>query len=151
MPPRPLKRPVSVIVLIHTPTLECLLIERADMPEFWQSVTGSCEANEDLIDTARREVLEETGIGARAHGDVVDWKHHHVFAIYPQYLHRYPSGTTHNTEHVFSLCVPRDVMVTLNPREHTRYVWLPWQEATLQVKSWSNQAVIDALPLRFAR
>lgn len=146
--PKPLKRPVSVIVLIHTRELECLLIKRVDSPDFWQSVTGSCEADESPIQTARREVLEETGIDALAHGDVTDWNTFNVFAIYPHFRHRYPAGTTHNTEHVFSLCVVRDVAVRLNPREHSAYTWLPWDEATLKVKSWTNQAVIDALPLR---
>jgi dihydroneopterin triphosphate diphosphatase len=150
MTEKPLKRPVSAIVLIHTRALECLLIERVDIADFWQSVTGSCEDGEAAIDTARREVWEETGIDARAHGDVVDWKMSNQFSIYPQFRHRYPAGTTHNTEHVFSLCVPRDVVVTLRPREHRAYIWLPWGEATLKVKSWTNQAVIDALPLRFS-
>ncbi len=124
------------------------MLERADMTGFWQSVTGSWEPGEALADTAGRELLEETGIDARAHGGVLDWQMQHVFAIYPQYLHRYPAGTTHNTEHVYSLCVPRDIPVTLAPAEHTRYQWLPWQEATLAVRSWTNQAIIDALPLR---
>lgn len=150
MTTKPLKRPVSVLVLIHTSALECLLIERAGPHGFWQSVTGSCEDDEPLIATARREVREETGIDARAHGDVVDWKTHHVFSIYPQFRHRYPPGTTHNTEHVFSLCVPRDIAITLHPAEHTAFEWLPWELATLKVKSWTNQAAIDALPLRWA-
>jgi dihydroneopterin triphosphate diphosphatase len=147
---KPLKQPTSVIVLIHTPALEVLLIERVDIPDFWQSVTGSQEPGEALADTARREVQEETGIDARAHGDVVDWHSHNVFAIYPQYLHRYPAGTTHNTEHIFSLCVPRDVSIVLAPNEHSRFLWLPWQAATLKARSWTNQAIIDVLPLRFS-
>ena len=63
IPPRPFKIPVSVLVVIHTPALEVLLIERADKPGYWQSVTGSVDdLDEPLADTARREVQEETGI-----------------------------------------------------------------------------------------
>ena len=41
MTARPFKIPESVLVVIHTPALEVLLIERADKPGYWQSVTGS--------------------------------------------------------------------------------------------------------------
>ena len=56
------KIPVSVLVLIHTADLRVLLLERADRPGYWQSVTGSQDAGETLVATARREVREETGI-----------------------------------------------------------------------------------------
>ena len=57
------KIPESVLVVIHTAEMEVLLIERADRPGFWQSVTGSKdEENELLLETAVREVAEETGI-----------------------------------------------------------------------------------------
>ncbi len=149
--PKPLKIPISVLVLVHTQALDVLLIERTGVDGFWQSVTGSCERDEPPVAAARRELLEETGIDANAHSDVVDWKLQHTFAIYPQFLHRYPPGTTHNVEHLFSICVPRDTLVTLSPREHKAHVWLPWQEATAKCRSWSNQAAIDTLPLRFHR
>jgi dATP pyrophosphohydrolase len=35
------KIPESVLVVIHTPALDVLLIRRADAAAFWQSVTGS--------------------------------------------------------------------------------------------------------------
>ena len=38
------KTPVSALVVIHTPDLQVLLLERADRKNFWQSVTGSIEA-----------------------------------------------------------------------------------------------------------
>ena len=123
------KVPVSTLVLVHTPDLLVLLLERADFPEHWQSVNGSQEPGETLTGTATRELAEETGIDARAHGDVRDWGITNVYEIFPQWRHRYPPGTTHNTEHVFALEVPAPVPVVLAPSEHLRHAWLPWRDA----------------------
>ncbi len=142
------KLPVSTLVLVHTQDLRVLLLERADFPGYWQSVTGSQEAGEALHATATRELLEETGIDANAYGGVKDWERSNVYEIYPRWRQRYPPGTTHNTEHVFSLEVPDSVAVKLNPREHLACAWLPWQEAAPRCFSWSNRAAIEALPQR---
>jgi len=144
------KIPVSALVLVHTPDLRVLLLERADYPGYWQSVTGSQEPGEALRVTATRELNEETGIDARAYGGVRDWQLTNVYEIYPRWVHRYPPGTTHNTEHVFALEVPAPVAVKLNPREHLMSLWLPWQEAAAKVFSWSNRAAIEELPRRMA-
>lgn len=144
------KIPVSTLVLVHTSDLRVLLLERADYPGYWQSVTGSQEPGEALRDTAKRELAEETGIDANAYGGVADWSISNVYEIYPRWRHRYPAGTMHNTEHVFALEVPRPVPVALNPREHLAHVWLPWEEAAAKVFSWSNRAVIEELPRRIA-
>jgi dATP pyrophosphohydrolase len=146
----PYKIPVSTLVLVHTPDLRVLLLERADFPGYWQSVTGSQEPGEALRMTATRELLEETGIDAESFGGIADWQLSNVYEIYPRWRHRYPPGTTHNTEHVFALAVPDTVRVTLNPREHLTFVWLPWQEAATKCFSWSNRAAIEALPQRSA-
>jgi dihydroneopterin triphosphate diphosphatase len=141
---RPYKIPRSVLVVIHTPALEVLLIERADKPGFWQSVTGSLDAvDEPLDDTARREVLEETGI---AGGVLQDWGLENVYEIYPVWRHRYAPGVTHNTEHVFGLCVDPKPPVRLNPREHLAHAWLPWREAADRCFSPSNAEAILLLP-----
>jgi dATP pyrophosphohydrolase len=142
------KIPVSTLVLVHTPDLLVSLLERADFPGYWQSVTGSKEAGESLDQTATRELKEETGIDASVYGGVVDWDLSNVYEIYPRWRHRYPEGTTHNTEHVFALEVPQPVPIHLNPREHLSYVWLPWNEAAPKCFSWSNRAAIEALPAR---
>ena len=142
------KQPLSVLVLVYTSDLDVLLIERADFPDHWQSVTGSAEPGEDLAGTAMRELAEETGIDASAFGGVVDWGLANVYEIFPQWRHRYPPGTTHNTEHVFALPLPGPVPVRLNPREHVRHAWLPWPEAAARCFSWSNRDVILALPER---
>ncbi len=135
------KIPVSTLVVIHTPRLEVLLLERADRPGFWQSVTGSRHEGEDLRDTAIREVQEETGIDAR-HYRLEAWNLQNVYEIYPIWRHRYPEGVTHNTEHVFGLEVPEPLPVRLAPREHLAAQWLPWREAAERVFSWSNRKAI---------
>jgi dATP pyrophosphohydrolase len=142
------KIPVSTLVVIHTPALEVLLLERADHPGFWQSVTGSQDAGETLAQTAAREVLEETGIEAGRH-ELTDWKLSNVYEIYPVWRHRYAPGVTHNTEHVFGLRIDGRVPVRLAPREHLAAQWLPWEEAAGRVFSWSNRKAILELPNRY--
>ena len=144
----PYKIPVSTLVLVHTPDLRVLLLERADYPGYWQSVTGSQEPGETLEDTAVRELREETGIDAAAFGGLVDWQQQNVYEIFPRWRHRYPPGTTHNTEHVFSLCIPEPIDVSLAPKEHLSHLWLPWAEAAPKCFSWSNRAAIEELPQR---
>ena len=141
------KIPRSVLVVIHTGELQVLLIERADRPGYWQSVTGSLDReDEPLADTARREVAEETGITG---GELRDWGLENVYEIYPVWRHRYASGVTHNTEPVFGLRLAAVVDVRLDPREHLRHVWLPWREAADRCFSPSNAEAILMLP-RFA-
>jgi dihydroneopterin triphosphate diphosphatase len=128
-----------------------LLIERADKPGYWQSVTGSKDTiDEPLMETCVREVAEETGIeigGAAVPQHALrDWQLANVYEIYPVWRHRYAPGVTHNTEHVFGLTVPAGTPVTLSPREHTRYEWLPWCDAADRCFSPSNAEAVLQLP-----
>ena len=158
------KIPESVLVVIHDSRLEVLLIERADKPGYWQSVTGSKDMPEEpLAETAMREVFEETGIrvagpassAASRDGltsnevpfeNLRDWQFSNIFDIYPVWRHRYAPGVARNTEHVFSLLVPSDTPVRLSPREHLRHLWLPWREAADRCFSPSNAEAILQLP-----
>ncbi|MCK9380804.1 MAG: dihydroneopterin triphosphate diphosphatase [Sulfuritalea sp.] len=144
------KKPVSVLVVIHTVALDVLLLERARHSGFWQSVTGSQEDDEPLLETARREVREETGIEAAA-ADFIDWQLTNRYEIFAEWRYRYAPGITHNTEHVFSLCLPEQISVTIAPDEHLSYRWLPWREAAAACFSWSNRDAILELPDRLAQ
>jgi len=145
------KIPVSVLVVVHTAALEVLLLERADRPGFWQSVTGSQDVEgEPLHETAVREVREETGLDADRY-ELTDWRKQNRYEIYQSWRSRYGPGVTHNTEHVFGLRLPRPLAITLAPREHVRYEWLPWREAADRVFSWSNAEAIRDLPQRVMR
>lgn len=141
------KQPVSVLVVIHTAALDVLLLERAAHPGFWQSVTGSREGSETLINTARREVLEETGIAA-TNGQLVDWQMSNTFEIFSEWRHRYAPGVCHNVEHVFSLQLTERPLVITSPDEHRDWQWLPWREAAERCFSWSNRDAILMLQKR---
>ena len=144
------KIPESVLVVIHTADADVLLIERADHPDFWQSVTGSKDfKSESLLDTASREVAEETGIHVSG-AAFVDWSVANVYEIYPAWRHRYAPGVVRNTEHVFSLCVEPGTPVMLSPIEHTAFKWLPYRAAADACYSPSNAEAILMLP-RFMR
>jgi len=142
------KLPVSVLVVVHTPALEVLLLERTDRPGFWQSVTGSQDQEGEVLrETATRELKEEIGLDAMRY-ELTDWHQQNRYEIYRNWRSRYAPGITHNTEHVFGLLVPRLLDITLAPREHLRYEWLPWREAAEKVFSWSNAEAIRDLPQR---
>ena len=144
MTQRPFKIPESVLVVVHTPDAQVLMLERADRPGFWQSVTGAKDSlDEPLATTARRELQEETGITT---GELRDLGLSNVYEIYPVWRHRYAPGVTHNTEHVFGLTVPAGTPVRLAPREHLRFEWLPWREAADRCFSPSNAEAILQLP-----
>lgn len=141
------KRPISVLVVIHTNDLKILLLERALHPGYWQSVTGSQEEGESLIETAAREVREETGIAVAA-ASIADWNETNTFEIFEEWRHRYAPDVRYNTEHVFSLAVDDDTPVFTAPGEHTDYCWLNYEEAAAKVFSWSNRDAILKLPNR---
>ena len=145
---KPLKIPRSVLVAIIAPNRQTLLIERADAPGFWQSVTGSQDDGETFAETAERELFEETGFVARDHGGIKDLRYENVFCIYPRWQHRYPPNTTHNRERCFAICLPEPLTPKLAAREHVAFEWLPIEAAIKRVTSWSNAAAFSALALQ---
>jgi dATP pyrophosphohydrolase len=140
------KIPESVLVVVHTPRLDVLLLERAAQPGLWQSVTGSRELDDpDLEATARRELLEETGLSL---GTLTDWQVTNRYEIWPQWRPRYAPDVTHNTEHVFGFRVDSPTVATLDLAEHTAQLWLPWWDAMIRVFSPTNRDAIRQLPRR---
>ena len=135
------KTPISALVLIYSPDLQVLIMERADKIGFWQSVTGSLENHETPRQAAVREVFEETGLDANLY-DLQDWQASNVYEIYPHWRHRYAPGVTENREHLFGLQLPAPLPIKLAPKEHVRYEWVDWREAAKRVFSWTN---VDAL------
>ncbi|CAN5717806.1 dihydroneopterin triphosphate diphosphatase [soil metagenome] len=140
------KTPESVLVVVHTGRLDVLLLERAAQPGLWQSVTGSREPDDpDLEATARRELLEETGLSL---GRLTDWRQVNRYEIWPQWRGHYAPDATHNVEHVFGFRVESPTVATLDPAEHVAQLWLPWQEAMARTFSPTNREAIGQLPQR---
>ncbi len=138
------KRPESVLVIVYTRTGKVLLMRRKDRPGFWQSVTGSMKWDErDPVVTGRRELKEETGLNTD--DGLRDWRKTYRFEIMPQWQHRYAPGTRENVEHLFSLELAEEGIVTLNPAEHVEYEWLPLSEAEKRATSWTNRDAIHLL------
>lgn len=137
---RPLKRPESVLVVVYTRAGEVLVLRRRRPPDFWQSVTGSLDWEEtDPLDTARRELAEETGLRDIA---IIDCRHHNRFPILPAWQARYGEARE-NLEHVFRVELPQRRPIALNPREHSEYLWLPRAAAAARVTSWTNREAIE--------
>ncbi len=141
------KKPVSILVVAHDPELNILLLERAAHPGYWQSVTGSQEGDESLRETAVREVAEETDIRCTA-AQLTEWHLTNRFEIFAEWRDRYPAGVTHNSESVFSLCIPSGTAIATAPGEHRDHRWLPWRAAAAACFSWTNRDAILMLGLK---
>lgn len=137
--PKKIKQPISVLVVLHDEHGNILLLERRDKADFWQSVTGSLEANETPFEAALREVAEETGFQLTPN-ELRDWQTSIIYEIYPHWRHRYADGVTHNREHWFSACIATQSQPILS--EHHDFQWLNYRDAANKVFSESNRDLI---------
>ncbi len=144
-PARRFRRPESVLVIVHTTRLECLLIERVAPEGFWQSVTGTLGWDETPAAAAAREVREETGLDPKG---LRDARLARAFPILPAWRSRYAPDVSENLEHLFYLELPEPLSVTLDPAEHRASAWLPVGEAIAKVASWTNRDGLERLVSR---
>jgi len=137
-----LKRPESVLVVLFSEDSQVLVLQRDDDADFWQSVTGTIELGESPIETAYREVAEETGIHLSVpHHEIMDCRHINQYRIRKQWLSRYPKNTVYNNEYVFCACINKQSEISLT--EHLSYQWLNKGDALVKVWSDSNRLAID--------
>jgi len=136
------RRPVSVLVVVHTDDGHVLLLRRSRPFDFWQSVTGSLKEGESHADAASRELFEETGLTNE--GTLTDSGVSRIFDIDPRWRNRFEPGVVENAEHEWRYRLPRKMDVVLNMDEHTEYHWFDLDNAVDKVWSWTNR---DALKL----
>ena len=140
------RRPESILVLIYTSNHEVLLLKRIDPFPYWQSVTGSMRVNESEEDAAQRELREETGL--KDEGFMVDYELSRSFEIDPRWQHRYHYSNKVNIEHEFHYLLAERSKITLDPKEHSQYKWLPIDIAIKEVWSWTNKEALERLAAR---
>jgi len=136
------RRPESVLIVVHTPRLDCLLLERVEPRGFWQSVTGTLLPAETPAECAARELQEETGLPPV---DLRDARVQRSFPILPAWRSRYAPGVDSNLEHQWYLEVPEVRAVRIEPKEHVAYLWLPVEAAIEKVASWTNREALEQL------
>jgi dATP pyrophosphohydrolase len=137
------RHPVSVLVLVHTDAGLALLLRRIQPFDFWQSITGSLQGDENHAEAAARELLEETGLsdqGVLAYSGVS-----RQFVIDPRWRQRFAPGVVENIEFEWRYLLPAPVAITLSPSEHSEYCWLPVKAAAEKVWSWTNRDALLSL------
>lgn len=137
------KNPNSVLVVVYAQnTGRVLMLQRQDDPTFWQSITGTIEADEKPYQTALREVKEEIGVDILAEKlPLVDCNFSIEFEIFPQFRYKYAPEIRYATEHWFLLALPQEIEPSLT--EHLAYQWLAVEQAVRLTKSPNNARAIQ--------
>ena len=132
----------SVLVVIYTEsTHRVLMLQRQDDSTFWQSVTGTLEANETPRTTAIREVGEEVGLKIEESSTALfDCKESIEFEIFPHFRYKYAPNVTQCHEHWFLLAVEQEFEPILS--EHLAYQWVSPEQAIQMTKSSNNAEAI---------
>ncbi len=128
-----MRQPLSVLVYPVRPVegrWEYLLLQRAPSPRlglarFWQGVTGGLEEGESLVQAARRELREETGL---VPSKLEQIEYSCSFPVQDEWRQFYPPGTQEIVEHVFIAFIDGKQEPTLS-REHEGWRWCSADEA----------------------
>lgn len=132
----------SVLVVIYAEnTRRVLMLQRRDDPGFWQSVTGSLEADETPNETAIRELWEEVRLKIEAKSTaLLDCNESIEFEIFPYFRYKYAPNVTHCREHWFLLAVEQEFTPELT--EHLAFQWVSPAQAVQMTKSPNNAEAI---------
>jgi dATP pyrophosphohydrolase len=137
------RRPVSVLVVVHSDAGDVLLLRRARPFDFWQSVTGSLKKHESHADAAARELREETGLTDA--GTLTYTGVSRQFVIDPRWRHKFAPGAIENVEFEWRYRLPASTDIVLNTDEHTEYSWVAVNEAIAKVWSWTNRDALKSI------
>jgi lipoyl(octanoyl) transferase len=123
-----------VKIVIHDDDRVLLLHRRPERGNFWQPITGSIEEGESPLETARREIAEETG--QRGEPQPLDLTQ--SFMIESQYLESkgyVPPIVA--SEVCFQATLDSSLPIRIDPEEHDEWGWFTFSEAYERMR-WTD-------------
>jgi lipoyl(octanoyl) transferase len=133
-----------VKVMIHDDHRVLLLHRKPERGNFWQPVTGSIEEGETPIETARREIAEETG--HRGEPDPLELEQ--SFMIESQYLAARHPAPIIASEIGFVAQLPSDAPIRIDADEHDDFGWFTFGEAYERIRWSDDREALERLEAR---
>jgi len=122
-----------VKVMVHDDHRVLLLHRKPERGNFWQPITGSIEDGETPIETARREIVEETGHP----GEPDPLGLEQSFMIESQYLAARHPGPIIASEIGFVAELPSTATIHIDTDEHDDFGWFTFGQAYETIR-WSD-------------
>ena len=133
-----------VKVVVHDNGRVLLLHRRRERGDYWQPITGAIESGESPADTARREIVEETGHT----GEPVSLGITQSFMIESQFLaSRYPAPII-ASEVGFAAAFDSTLPITLDKAEHDQYGWFTFGEAYERIRWTDDREALEIVESR---
>jgi lipoyl(octanoyl) transferase len=133
-----------VKVMVHDGERVLLLHRLPGRGNFWQPITGSIEDGELPLDTARRELIEETG----NIGEPVALDLHQSFMIESQFLAaKYPAPII-ASEAGFAIEMSANTPIRIDRAEHDDYGWFTFSEAYEKIQWTDDREALEQLESR---
>jgi len=117
------------------------IFHRSDS-DVWQFVAGSGEMGETITDSAKREVLEETGVNADNIVMLKSISYLPVTVVKKNHRIHWDKNTYVIPECSFAFECNSDITIS---KEHDRYLWVPYEEAQKMLCYDSNKTALYEL------
>ncbi len=123
--------------------LQWLMLKRAtETNPCWQGVTGAPFEGEALIDAARRELFEETGLRPLR---LVQSSYSYTYPIPVYNRHKFAQDVKAITEYVFVAQIDASHEYIVLTEEHVEYRWVGYDEAQALLSWQENKKSLQAV------